>query len=252
MNNMNMSVRNPLGIIAMFVTFIDGIAGLVISVNFVNLHGAWERQPLIWFIVLFPVLILIVFAHLVIKYPQNLFGPGDFNNQELYLKAIGKDIRPNENPKPLKKPESIPVSREQSRICLMAFSPSQKTQQPSYMKVQEAALQRYADEHNIAIKTEVQIDRNLVCDGVAEKDGELYLFEVKVNYNFAVAYKAIRNLSRISEIVASRGCTNLHIVLILVSIEKLSSQTLDHLRCTADGTIHELNIVNYTKDEIEK
>lgn len=37
-NNINMSVKNPLGIIALFVTFIDGIAGLVISVNFEHLH----------------------------------------------------------------------------------------------------------------------------------------------------------------------------------------------------------------------
>ena len=43
MKNINMIVKNPLGVISLFVTFIDGIAGLVISVNFEHLHGAAER-----------------------------------------------------------------------------------------------------------------------------------------------------------------------------------------------------------------
>lgn len=168
-----MTVKNPLGIIALFVTFIDGIAGLVISVNFEHLHGAAERLPLIWFIVVFPIMVLLSFIFMVLKKPQNLFGPGDYDNQELYLKAIGKSIRPNEKPKPLKKPENIHISRNKSGICMLAFS-SLKEPQESYLMPQEAVLQRYADEHDMEIKTEVCISRDLVCDGVAEKNGQLY------------------------------------------------------------------------------
>lgn len=247
---MNVSVRNPLGVIGLFATFIDCIAGFVISVNFENLHGAAERLPLIWFIIGFPVLILLAFVYLVVKYPQNLFGPGDYDNQELYLKAIGKNIKPNEKPKPLKKPENIPVRNNNTGICMMTIS--SKTSQLPYIKVQESALQRYADENDMEIKTEVRIDRNLVCDGVAVKDDELYLFEVKTNYNSAIADNVIRNISRISEVMVSRGCPNIHVVLILVSEDKLSSQTLENLRCKVDDTILNLEIVNYIRDDIEK
>lgn len=252
MNSMNVSVRNPLGVIGLFATFIDGIACLVISVNFENLHGASERLPLIWFIIGFPVLILLAFVYLVVKYPQNLFGPGDYDNQELYLKAIGKNLRPNEEPKQLKKPENIPLRRNRTGICMMAISSSPKTSQFPYIKVQESALQRYADEHDMEIKTEVQIDKNLVCDGVAKKNGQLYLFEVKANYNSASAENAIRNLGRISEAMENKGCSDLHVVLILVSEDKLSSQTLENLRCKANDTIHNLDIVNYIREEIGK
>lgn len=245
-------MKNPLGVIALFVTFIDGIAGLVISVNFEYLHGSSERLPLIWFIVGFPIIVLITFLYLVVKHPQNLYGPGDFDNQELYLKAIGKRIRPNEEPKQLKKPENTPLRRNKTGICMMAFSSSPKLSQLPYIKVQESALQRYADEHDMEIKTEVQIDKNLVCDGMAEKDGSLYLFEVKGNYSSASAENAIRNLGRISETIANSGCSDLHIVLILVSKDKLSSQVLDNLHCKADDAIHDLEIVNYTEDEIGK
>lgn len=251
MKNINMTVKNPLGIISLFVTFIDGIAGLVISVNFEHLHGAAERLPLIWFIVAFPVIVLLAFVILVLTKPQNLFGPGDYENQELYLQAIGKSIRPFKNPAPLKKPENIPVKSNKSGICMMAFS-SLKEPQASYMKVQEAALQRYADEHDMEIKTEVRISRDLICDGVSEKDGQLYLFEVKVNYKTAMADSMKRNLIRIYEIMANKGCENFHVVLILVSEEKITSQAIDDLRNSFVNVMPNVEIVAYNNKETNK
>lgn len=251
MKNINMTVKKPLGIITLFVTFIDGIAGLVISVNFEHLHGAAERLPLIWFIVAFPVVVLLAFVILVWTRPQNLFGPGDYENQELYLEAIGKRIRPFKEPVPLKKPENIPVSRKKRGGCMLAFS-SLKEPQVSYIKVQEAALQRYADEHNMEIKTEVRISSNLICDGVAEKDGQLYLFEVKENYKSAMADSVKRNLVRINETMANNGCENLHVVLLLVSEAKLSSQAIDDLQNSFINVIPNVKIVAYTNEEINK
>lgn len=55
-------MRNPLGIIALFLSVIYGIAGYVISNGFSNLHGCWERLPLIYFIVFFPLIVLGVFT----------------------------------------------------------------------------------------------------------------------------------------------------------------------------------------------
>lgn len=251
MKNINMTVKNPLGIISLFVTFIDGIAGLVISVNFEHLHGAAERLPLIWFIVLFPVIVLLAFVILVLTKPGNLFGPGDFENQELYLEAIGKKIRPFKNAVPLKKPENIPVRGNKKGICMMAFS-SLKEPQASYMKVQEAALQRYADEHDMEIKTEVRISPNLICDGVAEKDGQLHLFEVKVNYKPTMVDSMKRNLIRIYEIMANKGCENLHVVLLLVSKEKMTLQAQENLRNSFADVIPNVDIVVYTNEEINK
>lgn len=250
-NYVNMTVKNPLGIITLFVTFIDGIAGLVISVNFEHLHGAAERLPLIWFIVTFPVIVLLAFVILVLTKPQNLFGPGDYENQDLYLQAIGKSIRPFKNPAPLKEPENIPVKSNKRGICMMDFS-SLKEPQVSHMKVQEAALQRYADEHDMEIKTEVRISRNLICDGVAEKNGQLYLFEVTVNYNPAMADSMKRNLIRIYEAMANKGCEKLHVVLLLVSKEKMTSKAIDDLRNDFVNVIPNVEIMVYINEEINK
>ena len=76
--------RNPLGIIALFIVLIYGVAGLVTA--FSGSLTASERLPLIWFLVLFPVLVLIVFAWLVSKHSGKLFSPSDFRNEENYVK----------------------------------------------------------------------------------------------------------------------------------------------------------------------
>ena len=76
--------RNPLGIIALFIVLIYGVAGLVTA--FSSSLTASERLPLIWFLVIFPILVLIVFAWLVSQHSGKLFSPSDFKNEENYVK----------------------------------------------------------------------------------------------------------------------------------------------------------------------
>ena len=76
--------RNPLGIIALFIVLVYSLAALVTA--FAGSLTASERQPMILFLVIFPVLVLIAFLWLVIKHSDKLFGPGDFQNEANYLK----------------------------------------------------------------------------------------------------------------------------------------------------------------------
>lgn len=76
--------RNPLGIIALFLVLAYGFAALVTA--FAGSFSAGERVPLIYFLVLFPVLVLVVFAWLVSKHSGKLFAPEDFKNEDNYVK----------------------------------------------------------------------------------------------------------------------------------------------------------------------
>lgn len=69
--------RNPLGIIDLFIVLIYGFASLVTA--FAGSFTAKERLPLIYFLILFPVLVLVIFAWLVIKHSSKFFAPSDFN-----------------------------------------------------------------------------------------------------------------------------------------------------------------------------
>lgn len=76
--------RNPLGIIALFIVLVYGFASLVTTLSG-SLTSA-ERLPLIYFLIVFPVLVLGVFAWLVSKHSGKLFAPSDFKNEDNYVK----------------------------------------------------------------------------------------------------------------------------------------------------------------------
>lgn len=76
--------RNPLGIIALFIVLVYGFASLVTAFAGSFTHD--ERLPLIYFLIVFPVLVLAVFAWLVSMHSGKLFAPADFKNEENYVK----------------------------------------------------------------------------------------------------------------------------------------------------------------------
>jgi hypothetical protein len=79
--------RNPLGIIALFIVLVYGIAALVLSLG--RLPATTSVQPMIWFLVAFPVCVLAVFAWLVAWHHKNLYGPEDFPTPDGWLRANG-------------------------------------------------------------------------------------------------------------------------------------------------------------------
>lgn len=79
--------RNPLGILALFIVLVYGIAGYVFSKAIQYLPvSAIDR--LTWFLVLFPCLVLGVFAWLVAYHHEKLYAPSDFRTDESFLQTL--------------------------------------------------------------------------------------------------------------------------------------------------------------------
>lgn len=73
--------KNPLGIIALNLVFIYGIAGAVLG--FTSAHIPPEAiMALVWFIIGFPILVLFAFLYLVTWHHTKLYGPKDFSRPE--------------------------------------------------------------------------------------------------------------------------------------------------------------------------
>lgn len=83
-----LSARNPLGIIALFISLIYGMSALLLgtSVGSLNPHN---QTILVVFIALFPFVVLWVFSWLVSKHHKKLYGPGDYRTDEGFLNASG-------------------------------------------------------------------------------------------------------------------------------------------------------------------
>jgi Holliday junction resolvase-like predicted endonuclease len=84
--------RNPLGIIALFIVLIYGFASLVVGVSGKSLEPE-QRWPLIWFLVIFPVIVLAVFAWLVSRHHLKLYAPADYRNEELFLHTLPPSLQ---------------------------------------------------------------------------------------------------------------------------------------------------------------
>lgn len=76
--------KNPLGIISLFIVLVYGFASLVIA--FGSDLSAYERVPLVYFLIIFPFVVLGVFSWLVSSHNGKLFAPSDFRDESNYIK----------------------------------------------------------------------------------------------------------------------------------------------------------------------
>jgi hypothetical protein len=78
--------RNPLGIIALFIVLIYAFAALTLGAT--SSLQSNERLPLVWFMVIFPIVVLATFAWLVSSHHEKLYGPGDYQSDDAFLKGL--------------------------------------------------------------------------------------------------------------------------------------------------------------------
>jgi CheY-like chemotaxis protein len=75
--------RNPLGIIALFIVLVYGLASVVIITG--GSLSESEKMPIIYFLITFPFVVLGVFTYLVAFRAGQLFAPSDFRKEETFL-----------------------------------------------------------------------------------------------------------------------------------------------------------------------
>lgn len=85
--NIGDAARNPLGVIGLFISLIYGFANWMLGSSVSTLEST-ERLIIIWFIVIFPVLILAAFCYLVIKHHGKLYAPKDYKKDESFLQTL--------------------------------------------------------------------------------------------------------------------------------------------------------------------
>ncbi|SDS67069.1 hypothetical protein SAMN04487764_2764 [Gillisia sp. Hel1_33_143] len=98
LSNAKNSSRNPLGIIALFISLIYGFACLVLGTSGEKL-SSYEKIPIVYFLIVFPILILISFLFLVTKHHNKLYAPKDYKDERNFFKGFENqqtNIRNNE------------------------------------------------------------------------------------------------------------------------------------------------------------
>ena len=163
--------RSPLGIIALFISLIYGFACLVLSTASTNLESN-ERILLIWFLILFPIIILISFLFLVTKHHRKLYGPSDFKDEKIFLETI--DIKTQK--KVLI--ESTDLKSKERQDDNYSLPKSERLKQ--YLIAENLTLRVIEKEYNSPIRRNVKFKGHKnTFDGIIEKDRIIIGIEIK-------------------------------------------------------------------------
>jgi hypothetical protein len=83
--------RNPLGIIALFIVLVYAVASAVISLAKPEFYEN-PNHPAVLFLALFPVLVLLVFAFLVVRHHRNLYAPDDYADPKDFFHGLSVPV----------------------------------------------------------------------------------------------------------------------------------------------------------------
>jgi len=125
--------KSPLGIIALFIVLVYGFASLVVTLGR-NLQN--HVEPLIYFLVGFPVIVFFGFLWLVAKHHNKLYGPSDFKDEDNFVK-MQMSTAMSLAAATAKQPDSTPnteVSQKQLEKILELVSRTSKREKVSSSK----------------------------------------------------------------------------------------------------------------------
>lgn len=188
--------RNPLGIIALFILLIYGFATLLFG--FVgNTFTEAQKWWFVIFLVIFPVLVLFVFAYLVINHHQKLYAPSDYRDEKNFFGYSS----------PKEQEEKI---EKEAKELLENSEPDDNKASSKKQIIQSFAERRDRMEHieNLVFdyyekKYDYDFDRNVyfninerkICfDGLSERKGVLNFFEIKYTPNLYFPIPLLSNV----------------------------------------------------------
>jgi len=118
-------VRSPLGIIALFIVLVYAMAGLVTTLGSLP---EFHLLILVIFLAVFPVLVLFVFFWLVTRYPNLLYGPADFQEEDNFLRLRGMVDDSSETLRRYWRPDGKTIDAEHNRAIINWMQTNKLTQ----------------------------------------------------------------------------------------------------------------------------
>lgn len=238
---------NPLGIIALFIVLVYGIAGFVFSSSAQYLDCN-QKSFMIAFLVLFPVLVLSVFVWLVTCHHVKLYAPSDFKDEKNFMDAfktagpeqvlqkviaenaasVGDDNTDMVTPATLGQTEPTPsFSREE-------LLGRQNVAVSNYLQVENMAINEIESEFDSKALRHVSFTNGGVVDGLMQCNANIYVIEVKYIRRMNLSEKLfLRSINGIIKMVRTlpefyHGRT--FIILAVVVEKEVSAQYIDKLR----------------------
>jgi hypothetical protein len=171
--------RTPLGIIALFIVLVYGIAGLVLGVSGEQLQEN-HKTVLVWFLSIFPFSVLVAFTWLVSKHHTKLHSPSDFRNDDGFIRILS----PEEQKKRIESEvrEIKEAEKEQTSKPSATFLPSKNSEiMRAIILAEELAFRELEAIYNVSINRHVSIGvgYDTGIDGMFASSNQAYVVEIK-------------------------------------------------------------------------
>lgn len=177
-------VKNPIGIIALFISMIYGFANLLLGATASSL-SSYERFPLIIFIVLFPVVVLGIFYLLVSRHHGKLYAPGDYKDDQSFLRTLSQEEREQKLEKdieeaiPLATDEQTPTQNQPNTSAYAAQRPINEVKDELRL-IENLVVTKFESELNQRAERDVAVgDTGANFDALFHTEGKFTFLEVK-------------------------------------------------------------------------
>lgn len=169
--------KNPLGVIGLFIVLVYGFACLVLGIGGINLELG-ERRPIVWFIVVFPILILGTFYRLVTTHHEKLYAPSDFKDERLFFTPLSADQRSEKLDKEVQRIEAIEASTKETDKTVRSASEIRS----NYVDAERLAFLAIEQELGKPVQKYVEVNshgRKEAFDGLLVTEKEVHVIEIK-------------------------------------------------------------------------
>jgi len=249
--------HNPLGIIALFIVLVYAFASLVVGFG-ASLEPS-QKTPLIWFLVLFPVLVLIIFAWLVSQHHMKLYAPTDYRDEKLFIYPISPEEQrlrllaeadvieaqepdtTNDGERPREKAVPETPVRDQERVSTVP--PARRSAVSKYLVAEDLALRQLEAELRQPIAKQVEVltgNTRIVFDGLIQNHQEITGIEVKFisrpNASIDMIRSALfRFVDLYSRVKLTDKDTSFKFILVLVTdfsgeeLERFKTRIVEHI-----------------------
>lgn len=199
-----LSARNPLGIIALFISLIYGVCALLLVFSVASL-SAVNQERIVVFVILFPLVVLTSFVYLVTRHHQKLYAPGDFRTDAGFF---GRDSKPEELGAKLRQEveveEPAAVTNETPQYTLVLDAAAR-----SFL-AEGLVFQELQREFHAAVRREVMVGSTgkqlSTVDGILETKAGSVLVETKALRRRAQAKDAVRRgVQQLTSAIESLG-----------------------------------------------
>jgi hypothetical protein len=183
-------VRNPLGIVALFISLIYGFASLLLGSSADKLEPI-ERWPLILFVVIFPFSVLYVFYKLVTEHHGKLYSPSDYNTDDSFLKTLS--VKELEAKLEEDVSEAVAIQLSSSKDDTNTKQIKRSDIKGKISKSEEFVIREIKNELSIEPTIGIKVSPELyIFDaGYIKPKEELTLLEVKYYSRPMISFKAI-------------------------------------------------------------